>query len=112
MDEQMENLPILQVSYRGRCPKTYFECFVKILEAPKILPNFCKLCKPKLENLAISATTQKIKNVFDFFRYKYEILLKGQEEEEEEEFENKSEIPISIFVIDIDNLLNISVSTV
>ena len=31
--------------------------------------------KPKLENLAISATTPKIKNVFDFFRYKKLPLL-------------------------------------
>ena len=42
---------------------------VKVSSKSLNLLNFRKFLKPKLENLAISATTQKIKNVFDFFRY-------------------------------------------
>ena len=45
----------------------------KSLERARFCPTSPSSTKPKLENLAISATTQKIKNVFDFFRY-YDLI--------------------------------------
>ena len=39
------------------------------------MPNFLIVPKPKLENLAISARTQKIKNVFDIFGIKCVLWL-------------------------------------